>query len=119
MRRLRRLAGPLLIAMLLCLTPATAYAGSNGQQIHVYAAYTSNSVYISGTNQDNQPRQLCFGLPSIDNNWLWNFWWKFTTNLYFYTDGACGDFGGALLGFVETWIPPNQPGDDWWHVRGF
>lgn len=113
MKLFRRMLLPLAIALMVLTAQIPALAGGNGQQIYVTSA-SAYSVYISGTNQNGVPSQHCFSLPTY-TTYLNNFWWKYTTDLYFYNDSTCGNSGGSFLGFVETWVPPSQSGD-WWHV---
>ena len=108
MRTFRTLAAAAGLAACV-LTPQTAQAGSNGQQIEVFS-YGCWYSRLYGTNyQGNDADTGRFYLPYYGANRLPNHWFKYTLHVY------CYDRNGIELGYIHAEVPVSQS-SNWYRV---
>lgn len=69
-----------------------ASAGSNGQQFTLYVAAATNSVFLSGTNQNGQPASGCFNTPVYPyGNNISGYYWVGNVLVAYYQHSGCAD----------------------------
>ncbi|OLZ64967.1 hypothetical protein AV521_34000 [Streptomyces sp. IMTB 2501] len=101
------------------LSPGAAFAGTNGQQIEFFDNIgDTNSVVVSGTNQNGQSVSHCFDTTGPDTR-FYGWWWADTTTLDEY-EGPCGS-GSTRLRTQIIAVPRTQPDSDgdWWQVNNY
>ncbi len=114
--RLRFLGRPALfvsgLLVLALIFPAAALAGSNGQQIAVYAP-SQKSVKICGNNQNGTYTCVISNTPYRTTS-IPHWWWKESVVLYNYADPEEHFF----LGRTGCTVPVYQANSDWTTCNG-
>jgi hypothetical protein len=128
--RLFKSVAALALIVLLALTvlPSSqapvAHAGNNGQQLFFYK-YSSTSaniayLYVSGTNQNNQPRTWSRTFsPAVSSYSLSGYWWKGNTTIRWrLSDGRTGScIVSVPVSHAGDWKQigvDRQPGNSCW-----
>jgi hypothetical protein len=105
MKRLAAFSAALCVCFT-CVSPATALAGTNGQQLDVLSCQ-AHYIHVYGTNQNNYyyPPGRWFTLYGCGGHPINGWWWKGPMKIYAYNSA------GAYLGVEYLTVPVSQSGD--------
>ena len=114
--RVKLLATPLLVLLMLLFGPILALAGSNGQVI----AFGNNigginKLCVGGYNQYNQYRYHCFGVSgqwTLTSGWYWKYYNGTSVLLQWWN-------GNTQVGATGIYVPTNQSANCYYYQDRF
>jgi hypothetical protein len=110
----RKLTASVVVAAILIVAAPVAFAGSNGQQLVIYAGSATNSVKISGDNQAGNKVAQTLNTPSYPTQDP-GHWWKGTVEITSYT-GTDGT--GTDEGTLDCDVPVSQS-SNWYDCSAY